>query len=77
MEDRGALGRWVFSPDLFNQLYGSSSDDNDSSSTSASSDDDDEMRSGRSMRARFTVEDRYQSLFYKHYLDPARVEQDD
>ncbi len=80
MDLSGALNHWLYSSEQFNDLYYDSSDDDDddkNSSSSSSDSSDGEGRAPRSIKAMFTEQDRYRSLFYTKYLDPERVEQDE
>ena len=81
MDLSGALNNWLYNQENFNELYNDSSDEDDdddgNSSSSSSSDDEETERRPRSMKARFSVQDRYESLFYTMYLDPERVQRDE
>ena len=61
-----ALISWIFDHSVFRDLYGGNS------SSSDSSDEDDNLpeptRAPRSLKARYSVQDRYNSLFFNTYL---------
>ena len=61
-----ALNSWIFDHSVFRDLHGGNS------SSSDSSDEDDDLpeptRAPRSLKARYSVQDRYNSLFFNTYL---------
>jgi len=68
-----ALNSWLFSEESFHGLYGDSDSDNDSGQESG----DEDTRPPRAKRSRksfYSVQDRYDSFFFKAYLSAQAID---